>query len=117
MLNPMKAPHKKCALEKMDPVFVRQAADTLRLMAHPDRLRIINALNMAGALKVCEITEHLEIPQPATSQHLNQMRRAGLLTMERRGKEAWYSICNEDAIGLINFLCNCSKKSDGHKPV
>ena len=101
----------QCALDKMAPEFVSQLADTLRLLAHTDRLRIVDALNTMGEMKVCDLTEHLGIAQSATSQHLNQMRRVGLLKTERRGKEAWYSIGDGRAVGLLNFLCSCHEKN------
>ena len=106
----MKTNEPRCAFEKMDPHVLARTADTLRLLAHPDRLRIVDALNTFHEMKVCDLTGHLGIAQSATSQHLNQMRRVGLLKTERRGKEAWYSIKDPRAVGLINFLCNCSQK-------
>lgn len=111
MFIPMKENETKCAFEKMDPEFLTAAADTLRLLAHPDRLRIVDALNTFHEMKVCDLTEYLGIAQSATSQHLNQMRRLGLLQTERRGKESWYSIGDKRAVGLVNFLCNCSQKN------
>ncbi len=111
MFIPMKATNLPCALEKMTPESVGQAADMLRTLAHPARLRIVDALNAAGELPVCDITAYLEIPQAATSQHLNHMRRVGLLKTERRGKEVWYSIADARPIALLNCICNCCEKN------
>ncbi|WP_168442670.1 ArsR/SmtB family transcription factor [Pontiella desulfatans] len=102
----------ECALDKMAPEFVGQAADMLRLLAHPARLRIVDALNSMGELSVHAITEHLDIAQAATSQHLNQMRRVGLVKAERRGKEVWYSIADARPIALLNCLCNCCERNE-----
>ncbi|WP_168433503.1 ArsR/SmtB family transcription factor [Pontiella sulfatireligans] len=104
---PMKAKELNCALEKMPAEAVSHAAEMLRTLAHPDRLRIIDALHTAGELPVCEIAKYLKIAQSATSQHLNHMRRVGLLKTERRGKKVWYSVADNRPIALLNCICHC----------
>jgi len=108
----MKAKKLHCSLEKMEPEAVSQTAEMLRTLAHPDRLRIVDALHTAGELPVCEITGYLGIAQPATSQHLNHMRRVGLLKTERRGKQIWYSVANDRPIALLNCICHCCERND-----
>ncbi len=83
---------------------LRLMADTLRLIAHPHRLRIIEMLEAAGTAPVHEITVRLGLPQAATSQHLNQMRRRHLLHAERRGKEVWYSIADPRSLTILNCI-------------
>jgi ArsR family transcriptional regulator len=111
MLIRMATKQTNCALDKMAPEFVGQAADMLRLLAHPARLRIVDALNSLGDMPVGALTELLGIAQAATSQHLNQMRRVGLLKSERRGKEVWYSLADARPIALLNCLCNCCDRN------
>ena len=108
----MKAKELNCALEKMDAEAVGHAAEMLRTLAHPARLRIIDVLNTTGELPVCEITEYLGLAQSATSQHLNHMRRGGLVKAERRGKTVWYSIADEHPVALLNCICRCCDKND-----
>jgi len=112
MFMHMKAPELNCALENLSADAVAMAAEMLRTLAHPMRLRIVDALNAAGELPVCEITNYLGIAQAATSQHLNHMRRMGLVQSERRGKEVWYSMADQRPIALLNCICNCC----GNKP-
>jgi ArsR family transcriptional regulator len=107
MLIPMKTKQLNCALEHLDSEAVGKAADMLRTLAHPMRLRIIDALNTANELPVSAITDYLGIAQSSTSQHLNHMRRIGLIKSERRGKEVWYSIADARPIALLNCICNC----------
>ena len=78
-------------------------AQVLRLLAHPDRLRIIEILE-AGAAPVHGVVDGLGLPQAATSQHLNQMRRIGLVTAERRGKEVWYAIADPRSLSILNCI-------------
>lgn len=107
----MKTDDLKCALEKMTPESIGQAADMLRTLAHPARLRIVDVLNTARCLPVSRITEYLGLSQSATSQHLIHMRRVGLLKTERRGKEVWYSLLDVRPIALLNCICNCCDRN------
>jgi len=79
-------------------------AQVLRLLAHPHRLKIIQILEKLGSAPVHLIQERLDLPQPATSQHLNQMRRVGLIAAERRGKEVWYSIADRRSISILSCI-------------
>jgi DNA-binding transcriptional ArsR family regulator len=112
MLIRMKTKELQCALDQMNPEAVGQAADMLRTLAHPIRLRIIDLLHTADELPVGKITDYLGITQAATSQHLNQMRRDRLLKGERRGKAVWYSIADARPIALLNCICNCCDKNN-----
>lgn len=112
MFMRMKTTELHCALENLSADAVGNAAEMLRTLAHPMRLRTIDLLNTAGELPVCEITEYLEIAQSATSQHLNHMRRVGLLKTERRGKEVWYSLADARPIALLNCICNCCERKE-----
>jgi len=50
-------------------------------------------------------------PQAALSQHLSQMRRAGLLTARRRGQEVWYAIADPHALTILNCI-----RAKRHRP-
>jgi ArsR family transcriptional regulator len=90
---------------------LEQAAETLKMLAHPQRLRLIEILEREGEVPVFALVEETEFAQAIVSQHLNLMRRAGLLCSERRGKEMWYSICDPRALSILNCICtNCSEK-------
>ena len=78
-------------------------AQILRLLAHPDRLRIIEILEN-GAVPVHGVVDVLGLPQAATSQHLNQMKRVGLVGAERRGKEVWYTIADPRSLSILNCI-------------
>ena len=108
----MKTTELNCALENLSAEAVGGAAEMLRILAHPMRLRIVDALNTAGELPVGAITDYLGIAQATTSQHLNHMRRVGLVRSERRGKEVWYSIADRRPIALLNCICNCCERNN-----
>ena len=70
---------------------LEQAAEALRVLAHPHRLRICELL-MNDRVSVNEIAEHLRIPANAASQHLSIMKARGLLKAERDGKTIYYQV-------------------------
>lgn len=76
----------------------------LKLLAHPHRLKIIEILENVEEAPVHEIVEQLGLPQGATSQHLNKMRRANLIGAERRGKEVWYRIADRRSLTILNCI-------------
>ncbi|MFH1502200.1 MAG: metalloregulator ArsR/SmtB family transcription factor [Candidatus Eisenbacteria bacterium] len=68
-----------------------EAAELLRALSHPVRLRIIELLS-EGEFCVKRLEELLEIPQPSVSQHLSRLRYAGLIESERRGHLVCYRL-------------------------
>lgn len=93
----------------LSPELLEKMAQTLKLLAHPHRLRIVEILDQRGHAPVFEIMHLLELPQAVTSQHLNAMRRVGLLCCERRGKEVWYAIANPHALTILDCIRQKSK--------
>lgn len=84
---------------------LREAADMLRLLAHPHRLKIIDLLEKEDdGLPVHALVKSLEIAQSAVSQHLSSMQRAGLIKRERRGKEVWYQIDNPKPLQILTCI-------------
>ncbi|MCX6997868.1 MAG: metalloregulator ArsR/SmtB family transcription factor [Kiritimatiellaeota bacterium] len=88
------------------PEALARIAETLRLLAHPQRLHLIGLLNRVAAAPVHALGAALDAPQAVTSQHLNLMRRAGLVAAERRGKEVWYSLADRRALKVLKCVCN-----------
>lgn len=91
---------------------LEKAAETLKIMANPQRLRLIEILEREQEEPVHALVEETKFPQAVVSQHLNQMRRLGLLSAERRGKEMWYSITDPRALSILNCICTHCRKKD-----
>ena len=68
-----------------------QAAECLRTLAHPHRLRMVQML-LAGRYAVGELAEACEIPSHMASEHLRLMQRCGFLACEKEGRYAYYTI-------------------------
>lgn len=89
---------------ELTPEWLGKMAQMLRLLAHPHRLKIVDILNAAPAAPVRAIANQLELPPAATSQHLNQMRRVGLLEAERHGKEVFYRIADRRCLTILQCI-------------
>jgi len=66
----------------------------LRALGELNRLRITRLL-LHEQLGCTTIAERLDIPQYNVSKHLRILKEAGLLTMEKSGKERLYTVVPE----------------------
>lgn len=74
----------------------------LLLKAVSDRTRIkILLLLSRGEMCVCQLAAVSSLKQPAISNSLRLMERAGLLKREQRGKWHFYSLSENEAIPFI----------------
>lgn len=64
--------------------------EELKAIAHPLRFQILEALR-SGELNVGEIEQRCDIGQPALSQQLGVLRRAGLVETRKSAKLVYYS--------------------------
>lgn len=85
----------KVAKMKFDTRQVEQQASALQALGDETRLKMIQLLARHESLCVCEIQEAFELGQPTVSHHLKILRDAGLVTVERRGKWAYYALRRE----------------------
>lgn len=88
----------------LSPELLERMAQVLRLLAHPQRLRIIEILSRRKQAPVHDIVTDLGAPQAVTSQHLNDMRRVGLVKSARRGREMWYSIADTRCVKILKCI-------------
>jgi ArsR family transcriptional regulator, zinc-responsive transcriptional repressor len=86
------------------PALLEDMAETLKVLAHPGRLRIVELLEVRQDVPVYVITEALGIPQASVSTHLNKMRRAGLIRATRKSREIWYTLANPHALTILNCI-------------
>jgi DNA-binding transcriptional ArsR family regulator len=69
-----------------------EAAECLRTLAHPHRLRIVQLLLSGVPYSVNELAETCGITQPMTSDHLRLMQRCGFLSSEKTGRTVFYRV-------------------------
>lgn len=72
-------------------------AAVLKALADPVRLRLLHhiASTPGGTACACTLPDALGISQPTMSHHLAKLVDAGLLTRERRGRWAHYSVATD----------------------
>lgn len=72
-----------------------QIALRLKALADPARVRLISLLLCApdGSRTTGELAEAVDLSEPTVSHHLGQLRKAGLITSERRGMSVHHSPC------------------------
>lgn len=68
-----------------------QAAECLRVLAHPHRLRMIQML-LRGDHTVGELAEACDLPTAMASEHLRLMQRCGFLSSEKDGRKVFYHV-------------------------
>ena len=88
-----------------------QAAECLRTVAHPVRLRMIQ-LMLEGEHTVGELAESCGVPSPVASGHLGLMRDKGLLGQQRRGRRVYYHVSQRALEGILD----CVERQFGGRP-
>ncbi|HAU36103.1 MAG TPA: transcriptional regulator [Phycisphaerales bacterium] len=88
---------------------LREAAECLKVMAHPVRLRIVDIL-MQGRYPVRRIAEMCDLPAHQTSEHLRLLKGCRLLDCERDGRTVYYRL----ATPRLPALLTCIRKTCGH---
>lgn len=84
--------------------FLNQMAEIIKLIGHPQRLRILEFLDIHGESPVGTIVDGIQAPQGAVSQQLNKMRLAGIISSRRDGRQILYKIAAINAITILNCL-------------
>ena len=77
-----------------------EAAECLKVMAHPARLRIVDIL-LQGEFAVHEISALCEVPPAQMSEHLRLLQGRGYLASERRGRTVYYRIAHRRLPALL----------------
>ncbi len=95
---------------------VHRLAEVFKALSNPNRLHIFLRLvsccppgtkcSSDAAVRRCvgEIGQDLEIDPSTVSHHLKELRRSGLIRVERRGKNILCWVDRETVLGLANLL-------------
>jgi len=84
------------------PDYVRLAKQ-IKLMAHPERLHILDALR-AYPQCVCHLEALLKRPQPYVSQQVRVLSRAGVLESERHGNNIYYHVSDPELLAWLDVV-------------
>ena len=72
-------------------VVSKELADLFKIVAHPDRIRIIEELGH-GEKDVNTLVDRLDLPGPRVSQHLGLMRANRIVEERREGRHHYYHL-------------------------
>ena len=96
----------------LDREALREAAELLRTLGHPARIRMVRML-LAGEYTVGELAEACRIPSHTASEHLRLMQRCGFLTSRREGRRRHYQVVDP----CLRDLVVCTERRFGkHEP-
>ena len=87
----------------LDSGRLQEAAECLRTLAHPVRLRMVQ-LMLRGRLTVGEIAEACDIPSHMASEHLRMMQHCGLLARRQDGRRIYYQVAEPTVARLMDCI-------------
>lgn len=77
------------------------AAELFKVLSSSSRLRLLRALAEETST-VGRLAEVTGLSQPLVSQHLRMLRTAGLVAVERVGREAHYSVADTHVTHIVD---------------
>jgi ArsR family transcriptional regulator, zinc-responsive transcriptional repressor len=80
-----------------------QAAECLKALAHPVRLRFVQML-LHGQYTVGELAADAEVQDNVASEHLRLLQRCGFLQNERDGRRVYYQIAEPHLQNLMSCI-------------
>lgn len=84
----------------------------LKLLAHPERLRILDILRRRAEC-VCHLEAVLNKPQPYISQQLRLLRQSGLIVDEKEGLNVFYRLVDTEVAHWLDCILGVA---DGEHP-
>lgn len=97
-------------METTQEIAVGRESEELCLLAklfngfsNSTRLSILLLLARRGEMRVGELVNELEAPQPRISDHLRCLARCGYVCVRREGRNAYYSICDDRVLEMIQL--------------
>lgn len=86
-----------------DPRAFAEAAECLRTLAHPVRLRMVQLL-LHGRYTVGELAADCGVPDNVASEHLRLMQRCGFFSSERDGRKVFYQVAEPHLANIMSCI-------------
>ena len=96
----------KQLVRSVTPEVLRRAAEIIKLLGHPERLKIVEVLE-GGERTVSEIQEQLHLAQAIVSQHLAKLRGAHVVAARRDGVRVYYQLTEEKVHHILQCIRTC----------
>ncbi|MFZ4126194.1 MAG: ArsR/SmtB family transcription factor [Rickettsiales bacterium] len=86
-----------------DQQTIKNVSNFLKVLGNYYRLQIVNLL-ISGEKNVTKINEHVTVSQPALSQHLSKLRRAGIVSFRRDRRQIYYAINDQSVLNVLKVM-------------
>ena len=96
----------KRLVRTVNPELLRRAAEIIKLLGHPERLKIVEVLE-GGEATVSDIQEQLGMAQAIVSQHLAKLRGAGVVAARREGVRVFYQLTEDKVHHILRCIRTC----------
>jgi ArsR family transcriptional regulator, arsenate/arsenite/antimonite-responsive transcriptional repressor len=87
-----------------------EMAAIAKALAHPARIAIIEYLIQVNSCVCGEIVNELPLAQPTISQHLKELKNAGIVKGSIEGNSICYCL-NQDALQKLEIFIQSAKQS------
>ena len=102
------------AKELLNTQSLEQAAECLRTLSHPVRLRMVELL-LDGRYTVGELAERCGVQQHVASEHLRLMQHCRLLDREKEGRKTYYAVAEPELASIMGCIQNRFGQKDIEK--
>ncbi len=94
-------------------VVAKELAEIFGVLAHPDRIRMIEELRL-GEKDVSGLAKELDLETPRVSQHLRLLRMHNIVIERREGRRHFYHLTNPDmTIWIVQGLTFIEQRMAG----
>lgn len=80
-----------------------KASQVLKAIGNECRLQIVTEL-LAGEKNVSALNKIVKVSQPALSQHLSRLRKAGLIASRRDARQIYYHISDANVVRVMGIV-------------
>jgi len=94
----------------IDPEVLRRAAEIIKLLGHPERLKLVEVLE-GGEHTVTELCRACDLEQAVCSQHLSRLRGKGVVATRRDGQRVFYRLVE----AKVPMILDCIRQCDGRR--
>ena len=89
---------------RLDKSILERTAASLKAVAHPVRLAMIDLLKDGKRLNVTQIYSTLGLEQAVASQHLSILKERDILDSKRQGKHSYYYLKHSCIVEVIDLV-------------
>ena len=82
----------------------QQMAELFRVLADPNRLRLLSALAAAQELCVCDLAAALKMSESAVSHQLRLLRTMRIVSYRKEGRNVYYGLADSHIVNLYRSV-------------